>query len=117
MWSSSGQAPDGRPLTEVESVERSPDGLRLSGTACAFEGTMLLHVSESDGNERLVSTQASQGGPGRGTWSAELPVSSFPAQVTVSDEDPRDGSLSTRAAVHLAVSEDGAVQGAEADKP
>lgn len=88
MLSSHHNAPDGRPLIEVTETNVTPSGsLVLGGTACVFEGNVLIYVVPRNGDEHFKFSQASAGGPERGTWSATIESHDMPARLFISDED------------------------------
>lgn len=64
------------------------------GNASVFEGT--VHIRIKDANGRTIGqglTTASQGAPGRGTFSAEVPYAGTgAATIEVFSPSPRDGA-------------------------
>jgi hypothetical protein len=110
MFSSVGQAPDGRPVIEVHDVEPSSAKLRLRGTASVHEGNVLIQLEFHDATPgEWHASQASEGGPGRGDWEIELPVQDWPVRIRIGEEDARFGGLSGRSVLGLMVGPGGEV--------
>ncbi|GIW05304.1 MAG: hypothetical protein KatS3mg060_0109 [Dehalococcoidia bacterium] len=68
--------------------------VRITGTASVFEGTVQFRIKDVNGQTigQGVAT-ASQGAPGRGTFSAEIAYrGSGPGTIEVFSQSPRDGS-------------------------
>lgn len=103
MIASSGVAGDGKPIVEVAEVTGIEKGLRLSGTACAFEGNVIIEVREAQSDWSRYHTQATIGGPDRGEWSIIVPVSRYPVTLRIGDEDAREGGIATQSLVEFAV--------------
>jgi hypothetical protein len=82
-------APDGGPLISVDAVSRLKSGWQLRGTACVYEGTLLVECETVDGRLRHLSTTASAGGPRRGSWM--LAVEGDVRQVTLHPEEMQEG--------------------------
>lgn len=96
-------AGDGRPILEVTVISATDDAVRLSGTACAFEGNVLIEVLDDKSRWIRHHTQATNGGPNRGEWTIELPVQRFPMRFRVGDEDAREGGISRGSLVEFDV--------------
>ncbi len=108
MFSSLGEATDGRPVVEVGTVELSGGSVRLRGTASVYEGNVHIHLQTHDGSPgEWYSSQASVGGPGRGTWEIKLPVRAWPVRLLIGEEDAKSGGLSALSALRLLVHSDG----------
>jgi hypothetical protein len=81
-------------VTAPRSGDLVASPIRVSGTASVFEGTVQIRVKDAGGRVigQLVTT-AAQGAPGRGAYSADVPVSgSGAATVEVFSSSARDGS-------------------------
>lgn len=102
MTESLGVAGDGRPIVEVTSIVATDDSVRLSGTACVFEGNVIVDV-RGDGCWIRHHTQATAGGPNRGVWTIDLPAQRFPMRLRVGDEDAREGGISRRSLVEFEI--------------
>ena len=93
-------APDGRPLIEVGEVrEEVPGVLTLGGTACVFEGLVVIRVEHPDEATTRYFAQASAGGPERGTWTASIQVATDDVVVigqTEMGEGPGASSIPSR---------------------
>ena len=103
MIGSPGRASDRRPLVEVTDVFASDALLHLAGTACAFEGNLLIHVLDEEGDWKHFYTQVSIGGPSRGTWSIDVPIRGDTLVVRLGDEDPREGGIAASSLVEIEV--------------
>jgi hypothetical protein len=108
VFSSLGEATDGRPVVEVCAVEPSLGSVRLRGTASVYEGNLLIHLQKHDGSPgEWHSSQASAGGPGRGTWEIELPVQAWPVRLQIGEEDAKSGGLAALSVLRLLVHSNG----------
>src|SRR4051812_14228271 len=90
---------DGRPIIEVTQFNARPGSksVTLAGTASTYEGTVLLTVI-ADGDRRHVDhTQASEGGPSRGTWKATVLLPAGAKRIQVSGPEMEEG----RSTAHL----------------
>lgn len=105
MIASSGMAGDGRPIVEVVAVFGTDRGFRVSGTACAYEGNVLIDVREAQSDWSHYHTQATIGGPHRGEWSIHIPVRNYPVSLRIGDEDAREGGIALRSQVEFVVEE------------
>lgn len=108
VFSSLGEAVDGRPVVEVVNVEVSSGSVCLRGTASVYEGNLLVHLQTPDGSPgEWHSTQATIGGPGRGEWEIQLSVQAWPVSLQVGEEDAKSGELSALSVLRLLVNSDG----------
>lgn len=105
VFNSSGVAPDGRPLMEVTLVTVEGKRIALRGTACVYEGNVLVRVDSGQD----LSVQASAGGPARGDWVAAFDVPVHPVEVSIGGEDAERGGLLQRSTVGLRIAADGSV--------
>lgn len=103
MIGSPGRASDRRPLVEVTDVSASYAQLHLAGTACAFEGNLLIDVLDEEGDWQHFHTQASIGGPSRGEWSIDIPIRGNTLVVRLGDEDAREGGIAASSLVEIQV--------------
>lgn len=103
MFESLRVAGDGRPIVEVTAIVATDDAVKLSGTACAFEGNVLIEVRDDISGWIRHHTQATRGGPDRGEWTIELAVQRFPIRFRVGDEDARDGGISRGSLVEFEI--------------
>jgi len=109
MFKSSGDAPDGRAIVEVETCSYRSHVLTLAGTACAYEGNVILQMTNDQGHPQILFTQASASGPERGNWRIQTRVEQVPLDIRVGDEDPSAGRLFPASVVHLRVHADGTI--------
>lgn len=103
MLESLSDAGDGRPIVEVTAIVATDNGVRLSGTACAFEGNVLVEVRDDESGWIRHHTQATTGGPNRGEWTIDLPAQRFPVWFRVGDEDAREGGISRGSLVEFEI--------------
>lgn len=107
LYSSERVAPDGRPTVEIQSASLDGRELRLSGTACVYEATLLVHIVDQQGERTVGYITATAGGPERGAWETVVPLERLPAEVYVGEEDMEAGDLAPTSTVRLAVDDGG----------
>jgi len=78
-------------LTPVEGARLSTR-VALSGTASVFEGTVGWEVRQGTSVVDHGFAQASRGAPGRGTWTAKVPLQPGRYEVRAFESSPEDGS-------------------------
>lgn len=111
LYRSDGFGMDGLPIVEVMTAQWSPGGFALEGTASVYEGNVILRITHDPNKvEETFFTQATAGGPMRGTWSVRVPIAELPATVQIGDENAEHGTLSRSATIRLCVAADGAVE-------
>jgi hypothetical protein len=96
---------------DIEFARYEAQVLHLVGTACAFEGNLLVEVADELGTKQHATAQASAGGPERGDWEMTIPTPVPPLEVRVADEDPTNGGLSPMSTVLLRVHSNGSISG------
>ncbi len=110
MFGSRGTAPDGLPRVDVLSAYGDTEGLLLAGTACVYEGTVLVCATHGDAPDGIwYAAQATVGAPERGTWSLHLPLPTLPADVLIGEDDAELGELAEGSRITLRVDPGGSV--------
>ena len=95
--------PDGRPLIELHTVIDHGDTVELAGTACMYEGALLVTVDDRRHQTvRLVTATA--GGPERGDWTTCIPAPERPARISIGADNPGEGNVLRRTMALVAVS-------------
>lgn len=88
-------ADDQRPLIEVTSIERASGTISLTGTAVAYEGTVLIDIVNRDGSVLDTTfTTASAGGPTRGAWTIRVSLPDDATELVVRQEEMEEGAAS-----------------------
>lgn len=111
-FASAGQGPDGRPLIEITRASAHKDVLDLEGTACVYEGNVIVQVGDPTEGESEVSwVQATEGGPGRGDWETSVSLSNQVTTISIGGEDAESGGLLAQSVVVLRVNADQVIEG------
>ena len=96
-FATAAKGPDGRPIIEVGELDYRGNKLRLMGTACVYEGNVLIRVEDQSGSFRTWNVPASAGGPQRGDWSAEVVIADTTTRVVIGQEEMEE-SAATKSA-------------------
>lgn len=115
-------SPEGTPqpatisITKPQQDEKVTVPVTVSGTASVFEGTLTVAIESLKGDRTFcrITTTASQGAPGTGTFEATLafppppftPPLALAGRVHVFSQSPKDGSILDEAIIPISIGGD-----------